>query len=100
MPFREEDADIVGNVLQAASGLAHILGRGVPVRSGHNNLCVPLVPESVGELVDAFPIELAIAFEGAGNVPTLTADIFDQLFGSLPTVELHKNHPTFGQQWA
>jgi cytochrome c biogenesis protein ResB len=33
-------------------------------------------------------------------VPPLTADILDQFFGRVPTVELHIYLPAFGQEWA
>lgn len=106
MPFREEHADIAGNLLQATGGLAHIVGGFVPVRSGHLNGGVPPVPESGSDLIEAvvcgfaatLAVELAVVFETAGDVPALAADIFDQLFGSVPTVELHVDDPTGGQQ--
>jgi hypothetical protein len=58
------------------------------------------VLESGSDLIDAFAIELAVVFETAGDVPALAADILDQLLGSVPTVELHKDDPTGGQQRA
>jgi len=100
MPFREEYADIVGHVFQAARGPPHIVGGAVPVRSGHTHVRVPPVPELVGELVEADPIELAIAFEATGHMPTLAADIFDQPCGGVPTVELDIDAPPSGQERA
>src|SRR5947207_5367108 len=61
---------------------------------------VALVPERVGDLVDALPIELAIVFEAAGYVPALAMNILDQGFRGIPTVELHDHTPVVGQEWA
>lgn len=100
MPFGKENTDVVGNVGQAANGLAHVIGLFLPVRSSNTDVRVPLVPERVSDLVDAFSVELAVALEPASDVPTLTADIFDQLFGGVPAVELHVDGPASGQQRA
>jgi hypothetical protein len=97
VPFREEYTDIEGNFLQAPGGLAHEVGGLVPVRRGHLNVGVPPVPESGSDLIDALAVELAVVFETAGDMPSLAANIFDQLFGSVPTVELHVDDPAFGQ---
>jgi len=59
VPFRNEDADFVGNLLQPSGCVAHVVVWG-SIRSGHSSVSVPPVPELVGELVEAKPIELAI----------------------------------------
>jgi hypothetical protein len=54
VPFREKDADIERNLLQATGRLAHKVGGGVPVRSGHLNVGVPPVLESGSDLAFSF----------------------------------------------
>jgi len=100
VPFREIHADIEGNFLQAASGLAHEELGFIPVRSGHLNVGVPPVPESGSDLIEAFAMELAVVLETAGDVPALATDIFEPLFGSVATVELDADAPVFGQERA
>ena len=44
MPFGKHHADIKGNFRQPSHGIPHVVGRRVPVRSGHADPRVPLVP--------------------------------------------------------
>src|SRR6266496_685660 len=78
--------------------LTHVIGRGVPIRSGDAHARIPPVPESGSKMVDAHPIERAIALEAAGHMPSLATDIVDQFCRGVPTVELDINRPAFGQE--
>ena len=98
MPFGEHDADITGELRQPAHGVPHVVRRRLPVRSGHAHARVPLVPESGLVLGEALPTELPVALQGADRVPTLTADVFEQLPRGVPTVELDGDRPTPRQE--
>src|SRR5262249_554726 len=91
---------MVGNLTETTGGRPHVVECGVPIRSGDAHTRIPLVPKSGSEMVDANPIERAIALEAAGHMPSLATDIFDQLCRSVPTVELDIDGPALGQEGA
>ena len=97
MPFGKPDTDIVGNIAKTTCSLTHVIGRDVPIRSGDAHARIPPVPESGSKMVNAYPIERAMARKAAGHMPFLATDIVDPFCRGLPTVELDINRPACGQ---